>query len=333
MSAAKVKNKPVRFGDYVLTGRLGEGGMCHVFRAYKGTPARECAIKMLREERRHDEQIVDLFVTEADLSLLLRHPNLVETFEAGEVSGRHYIAMELIEGGNLREISAQCKRIGIQLPPDFAMYIVSEMLEGLQAVHGAVGHSGDWLGLVHRDVTPQNIFVSFDGRVILGDLGIAQINAYGEAEQGTAVGKLGYLSPEQVSGEPIDARSDLFSLSIVLFEILTGEPLFDGLSEEEVLQSIAEARVPKLRKVKPCLSRDLESFMQRALMRRPRDRFQSAGEMLLALEPCWSTDLGSPRAIGGLLCGLFRDKAREVRERREAAKPASARPKKAPARH
>lgn len=312
--------KKVKFGDYTLTGRLGEGGMCHVFRARRSGDLQDCALKMLKEELRQDERIVDLFVTEADLSLLLRHPNLVETFDAGEAQGRHYIAMELIEGGNLREILAQCERIGIELPPDFAMYVITEVLEGLQAVHTAVGHSGDELGLVHRDVTPQNVFVSFDGRVILGDLGIAHIRAYGEAEAGTAIGKIGYLSPEQASGEPIDARSDLFSVAVILFELLTGTRLYDSESEKEILVAIAEARAPKLRKLKPGLSRALESTMQKALMRKPRDRYQTAEELALALEPHWSPMIGNPRSLGALMSGLFRDEAREFHDRRIRAR-------------
>lgn len=317
---AEPKPKVVRFGDYVLTGRLGEGGMCHVFRARKKGESIDCALKMLKEEHRNDERVLDLFVTEADLSLLLHHPNLVETFDAGEVNGRHYIAMELIEGGNLREIVSQCERIGVELPPDFALYIISEVLEGLEAVHGAVGHSGDPLGLVHRDVTPQNVFVSFDGRVILGDLGIAHIQAYGEAEAGTAIGKLGYLSPEQVSGEPIDRRSDLFSVSVILFELLTHTRLYDSGAEHEILAAIAEARAPKLRKTRPGLSKALEATMSKCLMRKARDRFQTAEEMVLGLEPFWSPMIGNPRSLGALMSGLFREQAREFQERRAKAR-------------
>jgi serine/threonine-protein kinase len=311
------KGKTAKFGDYTISGRLGEGGMCLVFRARRKGDLQDCALKLLREERRNDEQIVDLFVTEADLAMLLHHPNLVETYDAGEIQGRHFIAMELIEGGNLREICAQCQRLGIELPPDFALFIISEVLEGLDAVHSAVGHSGEALGLVHRDVTPQNVFVSFDGRVILGDLGIAQIGAYGQAEHGVAVGKLGYLSPEQVTSEPIDGRSDLFSVSVILFELLTGQRLYDsGGEEREVMEAIAEARAPKLRRLKPSLSRSLEATMAQALARRPKDRFQSAEEMVLALQPLWSPLLANPKALAGLMSGLFRDQARAFRQRR-----------------
>jgi eukaryotic-like serine/threonine-protein kinase len=318
--SSEAKPKSAKFGDYTLTGHLGEGGMCHVFRARKKGDLQDCALKMLKEEFRSDERILDLFVTEADLALLLQHPNLVATYDAGEIQGRHYIAMELIEGGNLREIIAECQRSGVRLPADFALFIVSEVLEGLEAVHSARSHAGGRLGLIHRDVTPQNVFVSFDGRVILGDLGIAHIRAYGEADTGIAVGKLGYLSPEQAAGEPIDSRSDLFSLSVILFELLTSSRLYDEGTDREILAAIAEARAPRLRRLKPGLSKSLETTVQRCLMKRPRDRFQTAEEMVLALEPHWSPMIGNPKALGALMCGLFREKSREFSERRARAR-------------
>ena len=314
------KPKTMQFGEYTLTGMLGEGGMCRVFRARRKGELQDCALKLLREDRRGDERVLDLFVTEADLSLLLKHPNLIDTFDAGEHHGRYYIAMELVEGANLKEIQGQCERIGIELPPDFAMFLVSEILEGLEAIHQAVSRSGAQLGLVHRDVTPHNVFISFDGRVILGDLGIAHIQAYGETEMGVAVGKLGYLSPEQAVGETIDGRSDLFAVAVILFELLTGRRLYDGPSENDVLTEIAEAKVPRLRKLRPNLARELESLIGRSLQRRAKDRFQTAEEMVLALEPFWSPALGNPRALGGLMRGLFREEARAFEERRRRAR-------------
>lgn len=322
MSAPERPDRPrtAQFGEYTITGKLGEGGMCIVYRARKQGDLQDCALKMLREERRSDERVLDLFVTEADLSLLLHHPNLIETYDAGEHAGRYYIAMELVEGANLKEIISQCERIGLELPPDFALFLVSEILEGLEAIHEAAGRSGAKLGLVHRDVTPHNVFVSFDGRVILGDLGIAHIQAYGETEMGVAVGKLGYLSPEQAVGEHIDGRSDLFAVAVILFELLTGRRLYEGPSEQAVLADIAEAKAPKLRKIKPALSRDLESLLNKALQRKTKDRFQTAEEMVLALHPFWSPTLGNPRSLGGLMRGIFREEARAFDERRRRAR-------------
>jgi len=279
------------------------------------------ALKLLKEDQRKDERVLDLFITEADLSLLLQHPNLVQTLDAGEVGGRYFIAMELVEGANLREVSAALSARGLELPPDLAMFVIHELLEGLEAVHTAVSQAGTPLGLVHRDVTPHNVFVAFDGRVILGDLGIAHVQAYGDADPGTAMGKLGYLSPEQCSGEPMDSRSDLFSAGVILHELLTGRRLFEGDDETRILDEISDAKAPRLRKLRPRAAAALEAAVERALAKRPRDRFQTAEEMMLTLEACWSPLIGNPRGLAALMTALFPDRARAFHEQRAKLRP------------
>ncbi len=305
------RDKEVAFGPFTLTGRLGEGGMCHVFAAYRNDTGEACAVKLLKEERRKDERIRDLFVTEADLSMLLRHPNLVRALDAGEHAGRFYIAMELIEGAHLGQIAARCAALGAPLPRDFALYAVNELLEGLHAIHDATARSGRPLGLVHRDVTPSNVFVSFDGRVILGDLGIAHIEAYGAHEPGEAVGKLGYFAPEVLSGEPIDRRTDLFAVGVILWELLVGQPLFDG-DEQAVMARIVGEDAPRVRRLRPSVSRGLDALVAKALARKPKERFQSAEEMAYDLEPHWSQLIGNPIAFRGFLRGLLREEARRA---------------------
>jgi serine/threonine-protein kinase len=317
LSDAKASNPApasIQFGEYTVFGRLGEGGMCHVFRARRSGEIEDCALKMLKEDQRKDERVLDLFVTEADLSLLLRHPNLVTTFDAGEIKDRYYIAMELIEGSNLRDCAAQCERIGVPLPPDFALAMLSEVLAGLAALHDAKGSSGTPLGLIHRDVTPHNIFLAFDGRVILGDFGIAQIKAYGDIDPGQgAVGKLGYLAPEAVAGEEVDHRADLFAIGVILHELLTGTRLFASGTDQEILQAILEVRAPKPRKIRPTLSKGLEAVMQKALARKPKERYQTAQEMIDALRPFWSPLIGHQAALSGFLSGLFRDESQALK--------------------
>ena len=298
-----------RFGPYQILDRLGTGGMCHVFRARHDESQIDCALKLLREERRSDEQIRDLFVTEADLALLLQHPNLIRTYDAGEVDDRYYIAMELMSGGTLGETLKAMKAREVPLPPDYALFILTEILEGLEALHNATGHTGRALGLIHRDVTPHNIFLSFDGRVILGDFGVAMIQAYGDVDPGLVLGKLGYLAPEMIAMEEVDHRADLFAAGVVLWELLTGTRLFDRGSDEEVMEDILEGRITRPRKVQPSLSRESENAVMNALARRPKDRYQSAEEMLYALEPLWSKKLGHPKAIASLLAALFPDEA------------------------
>jgi eukaryotic-like serine/threonine-protein kinase len=316
MADEKSEKKTLQFGEYLVMEHLGEGGMCHVFRARKRGEPQDCALKMLKDERRNDEQLRDLFLTEADIALLLDHPNLIHTFDAGEVNGRYYIAMELIEGRTLGQLMVRSQKLKMTVPPDFSLYMISEILEGLHALHTASGKTGRPLGLIHRDVTPQNIFVSFDGRVILGDFGVAHIQAYGDADPNQAMGKIGYLSPEAVLAEEIDRRADVFAAGIVLYEILTDTRLFESGTDEELMQRIAEVRIPRPRTKEPWLSKGLESVIMRALARRPRDRFDSAEAMIYELEPYWSKQLGNPHAIAAYMSGIFREEAREWRSRK-----------------
>jgi serine/threonine-protein kinase len=305
-----------RFGPYEILDRLGTGGMCHVFRARHDGGTVDCALKLLREERRSDDQIRDLFVTEADLALLLQHPNLIRTYDAGEVDDRYYIAMELMEGGTLGDVLKALAAMKIPLPPDYALFILSEILEGLHALHTATGHTGRELGLIHRDVTPHNIFLSFDGRVILGDFGVAMIQAYGDVDPGLVLGKLGYLAPEMIAMEEVDHRADVFAAGVVLWELLTGARLFDRGSDEEVMEDILEGRITRPRRVQPTLSRELEAVVMHALARKPKDRYETAEAMLYALEPLWSKKLGNPAAIASLVAAVFQEKAERWRATR-----------------
>lgn len=308
---------PVKFGKYELIGRIGEGGMCHVFRARREGEDRDYAIKLLKEAQREKEQILDLFVTEADLSLMLDHPNLIKTLDAGEIKGRYYIAMELIEGVNLQDLVLQIDNLGIHMPPDFALFIIHKVLQGLGALHSFTGVSGRALDLIHRDVTPSNVFLSFDGRIILGDFGVAHIKAYGSNDTAVAIGKLGYLSPEMALGNEIDQRSDLFATGVILWELLTGGRLYHGAEEKTVLQAIADAKAPRITKIRPGLSPALEEIVARSLSRSSADRFQSATEFDQAIRPCWTTQIGCAGALSALLAGLFRDDYHQWASRQE----------------
>lgn len=305
-----------RFGSYRIVERIGDGGMCHVFRARHDDVEYDCALKLLKEARRQDEQILDLFITEADLSLLLDHPNLVQTYDAGEIDGRYFIAMELIEGGTLDQVLARAKKRRLPVPQDFGLYVISEVLEGLHALHSAKAKTGRSLGLIHRDVTPSNIFLSFDGRAILGDLGAAHIQAYGDLNPRVVLGKIGYLAPEMVLAEEIDRRADLFAAGVVLYEFLTGVRLFANASDEELMERIAETRIDPPRRLNPHLHRDLEAVVMRALSHRPRDRFETAEEMLYELEPFWSKSIGNPYALAAMMAALYKDEVSKWWKRR-----------------
>ena len=295
-----------RFGKYRIVERLGEGGMCHVFRARHDDADYDCALKLLKEHRRQDEQILDLFINEADLSLLLDHPNLIRTYDAGEIDGRYYIAMELIEGSTLLDFLATAKERRIPLPLDFGLFVISEVLEGLEALHTAKSRTGRDLGLVHRDITPSNIFLSYDGRAILGDLGALHIQAYGEANPSVVLGKIGYLAPEMVLGEDIDQRADLFAVGVVLWEILTGARAFSGGTDEELMEAIAEVRLARPRRLNPHLSRELDDVVMRSLSRRPKERYETAEEMMYELTTCWSKMIANPHSLAAVMTALRR---------------------------
>ncbi len=306
------------FGAYSVVAELGRGGMCNVYRARHDDRDHDVALKVLREDRRRDPQMVEMFITEADLAMLLDHPNLIQTFDAGEVEGQHYIAMELIEGGTLERLLRRGREIAAPLPLDFALFAVSEVLEGLHALHTATGQTGRPLGLIHRDVSPQNIFLSFDGRIILGDFGVALVQAYGDVDPRLVLGKLGYLAPEMVLQEDVDHRADIFAAGVVLWELITGERLFYGGPEAEVLERIADARVARPSRYKSSLHPGLDEAVLTALARRPKDRFETAEQMMVALEPFWSRSLANPYGLAALLAAMLPDEARAHRRRLEA---------------
>ncbi|MGF1511200.1 MAG: serine/threonine protein kinase [Myxococcota bacterium] len=295
---------PVYFGPYRVLERLGQGGMCHVFRARRDGAEGDCALKVLKDEWKTDARVRDMFMTEADVSMMIEHPNLVHAHDAGEVMGRPFIELELIEGGNLGDLSEKCAELHLPLPFDTSMYIVSELLDGLHALHESKSRAGTPLGLVHRDVSPHNVFLSFDGRVILGDFGVAHIQAYGSSDDAHPLGKFGYLAPEMAQGEEVDRKADIFSAGIILYELLTGHAPFDAGNDQEALAQAVEAKFPRPSRFVSSMPRELESVILKATARRPRDRFETGEEFLLELEPYWSKQLANPFALQGLLAAV-----------------------------
>lgn len=304
---------PIRFGPYQVYETLGRGGMCQVFRARHDRASADCALKLLREDQSHDPQLLDMFTSEADLSMLLDHPNLVRTHDAGEIAGRLYIAMELIPGATLSQLVSRLRKAGLRLPPDFALYILSEVLEGLHALHIATGHTGRALGLIHRDVTPQNIFLCFDGRVILGDFGVVLVKAYGDSEPGLVMGKPGYIAPEMLAMEEVDRRADIFSAGVVLYELLTGGRAFEG-PEHAVMSAVLEVRIPRPARVNRSIGLALDEVIMRALARKPKDRYSTADELLYALQPHWSKTAANPYALAALMSAMLGPEAERWRE-------------------
>lgn len=316
---------PVEFGSYRLLRKIAQGGMAEIFLA-QDQKGDICAIKRILPHLAHEESFIRMFIDEARIVSHIRHQNVAQVYDQGKHAGYYYIAMEFVQGHSLLALSERARSMKIPLPRGLLGYIVAELLAGLSCAHAARDAKGRHLGIVHRDVTPQNVFVSWGGRVILGDFGVAHIQAYGEVNPGIQMGKIGYLSPEAATAEEVDHRADIFAAGIILWELLTDTRLFDQGTDEQLMMAIAEARVPRPRTLEPGLAKGLEGLIMKALAKKPKDRFENAEEMLYELEPFWSKQLGNPHALAAFMSGIFRQEVRDWRAKRAqssiASKPA-----------
>ena len=233
------------FGKYTLDRRLGGGGMAEVFRARLHGPEgfeKDIALKLILPHFSSEPEFVEMFIREATLAAKLDHANIVRIHEFDQVEGRYYIAMELVDGQDLRKLKARAKEIG--RPPSIpeAVAIAREVCQGLAFAHGEL--TPDTPQVVHRDISPHNIIVSKAGEVKITDFGIAKLaSGAGVTRTGVIKGKASYMSPEQSRAEPVDKRSDLFSLGCVLWELLTARRLFSGDSDIAIMKKIQEAPI------------------------------------------------------------------------------------------
>ncbi len=272
-----------RFGDYILHDRIGAGGMAEIFLAtatgIEGFEKR-VVIKRILPSLSDDEQFVRMFIEEAKLCVALRHPNIVQVHDLGEIEAQYYIAMEYVDGRDLLKTLAACGKKKIGFPTDIALFIVMEALKGLNYAHQLKKPNGEPLGIIHRDVSPSNVLLSFEGEVKIGDFGIAKANTREKTATGILKGKFGYMAPEQVTGVPIDSRADIFAVGIVMYELLTGHRLFAGKNDLAVLEKVRDARIePPPRFYRQDLDPELEHIVLRALSRDARDRFQNAHQL------------------------------------------------------
>jgi serine/threonine protein kinase len=309
-----------RFGEYVILKRLAAGGMAEVYLARKsglGGFTKPIAVKVILAHLSSNQRFIEMFLDEARLAVHLNHPYIAQTLDLGEVDGKYYIAMEFAHGEDLQRISVTTRKSGRLLPLPYAAKIVSQIAEGLYFAHSKSDNRGQPLGIVHRDISPHNIILTFDGLSKLIDFGVAKARVtFKEEEEGVLKGKFSYMSPEQIRGMPIDPRSDIFALGIVLWEVCTGAHLYRETSELLTMEAILRKPVPKPRELRGDMPPDLEAIILKALSKRSVDRFQTAHDMHEALEGYLSRSgwtVGTPH-LAEFMKKLFPEEYAEIRD-------------------
>jgi serine/threonine protein kinase len=277
-----------RIGRYTLLERIASGGMAEIFRASsEGSDGIEhvVAIKRILPENARNNEFMTMFLNEARIAATLRHPNVIQAYDFGSENGSYYLAMEYLHGLDTRRVVQSLALAGKKLPLEIAIASAIGICAGLQYVHDKRDKNGHSLGLVHRDVSPQNIFLTTSGGVKLVDFGVAKaVHRVSDTLSGTIKGKVTYMSPEQVRAERLDRRSDLFSLSIVLWELTVGRRLFEGVSEAMVMNAIDKLDAPAPSQMTPRYSPDLERIVMKGLARDRDRRYRTADEMRIDLE-------------------------------------------------
>jgi serine/threonine protein kinase len=277
-----------RLGRYELEGPLAVGGMAELYlarlRGVEGFDKR-VVVKRMLPQYASSYSYQTMFLDEARLAARLQHANIVQTSDIGCEDGAYFFVMEYVAGEDCRRLMMQCSARGFDFPLPLAVKIVIDAAAGLHAAHETLGADGEPAHVVHRDVSPSNILVSFDGCVKLIDFGVAKAaRRQTETRTGQLKGKSAYMAPEQCRAEPVDRRTDIFQLGIVLYELTTGQRLFTGKTDYEILERVAHATIaPPSRRVDRYPA-ELERIVMCCLARRPEDRYQTAEELQLALE-------------------------------------------------
>jgi serine/threonine-protein kinase len=307
-----------RIGRYQLIRLLAAGGMGEVFLAHAAGPAGFSKTVVIKRILRHlaaDSAFVEMFLNEARLAALLTHPNIVQIFELGEESGTYFLVMEYVHGLSLHALTQRLRAAGAQLSPGLAAYICSQALQGIHHAHQLHDASGKPMHIVHRDVTPDNLLVGYDGTVKVADFGIAKASdSLPTTAAGMLKGKFAYLSPEQIQNVPVDGRADVFSMGVVLYKLLTGHLPFGAAPDAAVLHAILHNSAPDVRSTVPDVAPELAEVVQRALAKEPSDRYPSAEAMQTALEAYLATspDQGTRTGLRRYLGTQFPEQAATV---------------------
>ncbi len=284
------ESEPTRFGKYVLLEKLAVGGMAQLYRAkITGIQGFEklIAFKTILPHLTSEKELLSSFIDEAKLAALLHHQNIVQIYDFGSLEDSYFIAMEFLFGKDLRHIFSKSHEKNLLLSNEHALYITTRICSGLDYAHTLKDFQGKPLNIVHRDISPQNIFVTYEGEVKILDFGIAKAASQSTITQfGMIKGKIAYMSPEQASGRTIDHRSDIFSTGIILYEMVTGKRMFTGTDTLQILAKVSRAEFEPPEVAHSGLPPKVYKILNKALMKEPEDRYQSCGEMLADLEEC-----------------------------------------------
>lgn len=297
---------------YRLTRKLAQGGMGAVYEAHQlGAEGfvKTMAIKTILPHYSHNAEFVEMFIGEAKLVANLVHENIVQIYQLGQDdSGVYYIAMEFIDGINLEDFLQRHVELGKDVSYDMATFIAARTCRGLEYAHSKLDDRGQPLGIVHRDVSPKNILINTEGTVRLTDFGVAKASQYMQQQEGEVLmGKVEFMSPEQADYQVTDARSDLFSLGIVMYELLTGVNPFEVDDVYETIERVKTLPIPDPREYREDIPEDVVRIVQRALSRDLAKRYQSAGEMGFDLEHYMYHDRFGPtvQALAAYLADIF----------------------------
>jgi serine/threonine protein kinase len=271
-------------GPYVLLEKVASGGMAEVYLAK--APGAEgvskfLAVKRILPQYSSNEDFIEMFKSEAKIAININHTNIVSIYEFGLSRQQFYLSMEYVHGKNLRQLINKIKKQNQAMPIEHIVYIVNEVAKGLDYAHRFIDRStGKPLNIIHRDMSPQNVMVSYEGEVKIVDFGIAKAESKLEATQaGTLKGKFGYMSPEQAEGLELDYRTDIFSLGIILWELLANDRLFLANNEVNTIRKIRDCNIPPITKINPQVHADLEAITNKALARDRSLRYQSASDL------------------------------------------------------
>jgi serine/threonine-protein kinase len=311
---------PVRFGKYDLLALLATGGMAEIWLARVSGMAgfeKLVVIKRLLDQLAVDHEYVEMFLDEARINARLSNTNIVEVIELGQVEGKYFMAMEYVPGLSVSQVGKKStQRLG-DVPQYVACGIVSQACAGLHYAHEKTLPDGSALGIIHRDVSPQNLILTFEGLVKVLDFGIAKATGRkSETRTGMVKGKFSYMSPEQCLGLPLDRRSDVFALGIVLFELCTARRLFKRGATYQTYTAITTADVPLPRMLNPKIDAAVEEVILKALRRQPEERYATADELHDALERAMQQAglRGGPVELQRFMEATFHDERLQQRE-------------------